>query len=635
MKGNIRKILLSSLMCAAMALAACGNANTVTVSDVSASSTTGESVENRTQTVTVREEDTLSDPSDSSREATGSFSIDGGSVSQEGSVYTISQAGEYTLSGRLDGQLVVNLSEEDQVKLILNNTLIYCTDGAPILVTGGDEIEIEAAAGSYNVIADGRDSSTAENEEYDAAVYVECDLKMSGSGILIVDGSFENGIKSKDDVTLKNLTLKISAVGNAIKGNDSVKIKSGNIILISTDSDGIKTKNTDVSSKGNQRGTVTIESGHVDIYAASDGIDASYNAEITGEDAVLNIFTADYANGDTPSAQITAVQVGGAQARGMGPGGFGGFGENSFEGTSSGKDNDGSYKGIKAGNEIIISGGSIVIKAADDGLHANGGDELENGSDGTGNVTVSDAEITITSSDDGIHADNTINIISGTVNVAQSHEGIEANQILVSGGSTFVYATDDGMNANGSLTTPLIQISGGYVDVTTSSGDTDGVDSNGNIAVTGGFLIVKGGSANGNMAGSIDADGSVSVTGGTVVALGGVCTTPGNGSVNTFISSGTSFEAGSYSVTDSEGEEILSFELTGNYSSCWISSDKIETGETYTLTCDGAVVLSWTQESSTVGSSGNSGMGGGPGGSFGGFGNDFGGGSSGGRGPGR
>ena len=635
MKGNIRKILLSSLTCAAMALAACGNANTVTVSDVSASSTTGESVENRTQTVTVREEGTLSDPSDSSREATGSFSVNGGSVSQEGSVYTISQAGEYTLSGRLDGQLVVNLSEEDQVKLILNNTLIYCTDGAPILVTGGDEIEIEAAAGSYNVIADGRDSSTAENEEYDAAVYAECDLKMSGSGILIVDGSFENGIKSKDDVTLKNLTLKISAVGNAIKGNDSVKIKSGNIILISTDSDGIKTKNTDVSSKGNQRGTVTIESGHVDIYAASDGIDASYNAEITGEDAVLYIFTADYANGDTPSAQITAVQVGGAQARGMGPGGFGGFGENSFEGTSSGKDNDGSYKGIKAGNEIIISGGSIVIKAADDGLHANGGDELENGSDGTGNVTVSDAEITITSSDDGIHADNTINIISGTVNVAQSHEGIEANQILVSGGSTFVCATDDGMNASGSLTTPLIQISGGYVDVTTSSGDTDGVDSNGNIVVTGGFLIVKGGSANGNMAGSIDADGSVSVTGGTVVALGGVCTTPENGSVNTFISSGTSFEAGSYSVTDSEGEEILSFELTGNYSSCWISSDKIETGETYTLTCDGAVVLSWTQESSTVGSSGNSGMGGGPGGSFGGFGNDFGGGSGGGRGPGR
>ncbi len=635
MKGNIRKIILSSLMCAAMALAACGNANTVTVSDVSASSTTGESVENRTQTVTVREEGTLSDPSDSSREATGSFSVNGGSVSQEGSVYTISQAGEYTLSGRLDGQLVVNLSEEDQVKLILNNTLIYCTDGAPILVTGGDEIEIEAAAGSYNVIADGRDSSTAENEEYDAAVYAECDLKMNGSGILIVDGSFENGIKSKDDVTLKNLTLKISAVGNAIKGNDSVKIKSGNIILISTDSDGIKTKNTNVSSKGNQRGTVTIESGHVDIYAASDGVDASYNAEITGEDAVLYIFTADYANGDTPSAQITAVQVGGAQARGMGPGGFGGFGENSFEGTSSGKDNDGSYKGIKAGNEIIISGGSIVIKAADDGLHANGGDELENGSDGTGNVTVSDAEITITSSDDGIHADNTINIISGTVNVAQSHEGIEANQILVSGGSTFVYATDDGMNASGSLTTPLIQISGGYVDVTTSSGDTDGVDSNGNIVVTGGFLIVKGGSANGNMAGSIDADGSVSVTGGTVVALGGVCTTPGNGSVNTFISSGTSFEAGSYSVTDSEGEEILSFELTGNYSSCWISSDKIETGETYTLTCDGAVVLSWTQESSTVGSSGNSGMGGGPGGSFGGFGNDFGGGSGGGRGPGR
>ena len=273
-----------------------------------------------------------------------------------------------------------------------------------------------------------------------------------------------------------------------------------------------------------------------------------------------------------------------------------------------------STKGIKADNEILIAGGTITVQSTDDAIHANNDVALENGASGLGNVTVSDGRLTLTSGDDGIHGDGTVTVDGGTIDVLSSYEGIEGNLVYFNGGTVYVYATDDGVNAKSGLSTPLIQVNDGYLQVTTRSGDTDGIDSNGNYVQTGGFVLVLGGSSQGSMAGSVDVDGSVTVTGGTIVALGGICETPSNGSVNTYVSSGTSFSAGSYVLKDSDGTEVLTFTLTGSYSSCWIASSALALGKTYTLYKDGSQVLSWTQSSSTEGSSGYGSWGGGPGG---------------------
>ena len=147
--------------------------------------------------------------------------------------------------------------------------------------------------------------------------------------------------------------------------------------------------------------------------------------------------------------------------------------------------------------------------------------------------------------------------------------------------------------------------------MTTPSGDTDAIDSNGNFVQTGGYVLVKGGSSSGSMAGSVDVDGSISVTGGAIVALGGICETPSSGSVNTYISSGTSFSSGSYELTDSSGNVILSFTLDSTYRSVWLASDAIVLKETYSIKKDGSELLSWTQSSSTVGSAGGGSWGGG------------------------
>ena len=187
------------------------------------------------------------------------------------------------------------------------------------------------------------------------------------------------------------------------------------------------------------------------------------------------------------------------------------------------------------------------------------------------------------------------------MNVVESHEGLEGNVITVSGGETYVYGDDDGINACAGTSTALVHITGGRLEVTTPSGDTDAIDSNGSFTMSGGEVIVKGGASMGGLAGSIDVDGNVTVTGGTIIALGGISSVPANGSVNYYVSSGSSFQAGNYVLKSSDGSEIVSFVLDSSYSSVWIASDAFILNGSYELSKDGSSVLTWTQTSSAEG----------------------------------
>ena len=186
--------------------------------------------------------------------------------------------------------------------------------------------------------------------------------------------------------------------------------------------------------------------------------------------------------------------------------------------------------------------------------------------------------------------------------------------IYFNNGETYIYATDDGVNAKSGNATPLIQINGGFLKVTTKSGDTDGLDSNGNIVQNGGFVLVQGGSDMGGMAGSVDLDGTISVTGGTMVALGGICETPSGGdNCCTVLMNGQSFAAGEYTVTDGS-KTLFSFTVDGSYQNGWIASETLSQGGSYQLLKDGSSVYSWSQSSQSVGSGGGGGWGPGGGG---------------------
>ena len=661
---------------------------------------------------------------------TGEFSItstDGSTITQNDSVYTITQAGEYTVTGLLsEGQIVVNADDNAEISIILNGTSITCSNSSPIYIKNADNVKIKSEENTYNCIVDARaeaddNSDNSSSENGNAAIYAACDLKLVGKGALSVTGNYNNGIQSKDDISIKNVTIKVNAVNNAIKGNDEVAIESGEIIAISRKGDGIKTSNSSLSTKGKQKGNVIISGGNIDIYAACDGIDAAYGVDVSG-DGNLNIYTDTYSDyseavaadnsGSSISTPDSSASNPGSSASSPGSSASNPGSSNQNQGSSSksssnatmmtytttantdnqnngsvgtppdmnnaqnngnmgnppdmnntqnngntgnppdmnnsssnsgnnrdmkgnfsggnraangmpGNNSSGnsskksySTKGIKAESEINISGAAINISSTDDGIHANSDSGvLETGEDGKGIISISGGTITISTGDDGIHADKELNITDGYINVLTSYEGLEAITINISGGQSFVYADDDGINActgDGS-STPLINITGGYVDVTTGSGDTDGIDSNGSYTQSGGMVLVKGGSSSGQVSGSIDVDGNITITGGTCIALGGICETPVN-SVNAYVFSSVSFNTGSYCVKDSSGNEIISFTLNNSYSNGWICTSALTTNTEYTLYCDGSSLTNWTQSAGTMGASNAGGFGGNQGG---------------------
>lgn len=590
---------------------------------------------------------------------TGDFTVtsdtsDG--VTQSGSVYTITKAGEYTVTGLLsEGQLIVDAGDEDEVTIVLNGTSITCSSGSPIYVKNASKVEIKSEDNSFNEVIDNRTEATEDSSDDagNAAIYATCDLKLVGKGALVVTGNYNNGIQSKDDLSIKNVIVKVTAVNNAVKGNDAVDIESGNIIAISAKGDGIKTSNSSLSNKGNQKGIVTITGGNIDIYAACDGIDASYGVDISG-DGNLNIYTDTYSeyseevtssgsssgtsasrnsSANKTASANTVSYVAASDTIANAPGGFGGGNMGGMDGQNGGNKAGGdrpgmpgdfnesgnssgqsySTKGIKAESEINISGFTINISSTDDGIHANSDSGvLETGEDGKGTIVINGGSITISSGDDGMHADKQLDVNDGYINVVTSFEGLEAITINLNGGKIYVYATDDGINActGDGKTSPIVNVTGGYIDVTTASGDTDGIDSNGNYVQTGGFVLVKGGSSSGNVSGSIDVDGTVTITGGTCVALGGVCETPIN-SANAYVLSSVSFSSGRYSLKDASGNEVISFTVDGSFSNGWICSDTLTTGTSYTLYRGSDSIADWTQESGTMGASGTGSFGGG------------------------
>lgn len=580
-------------------------------------------------------------------------------VTQSGSVYTITKAGEYTVAGLLsEGQLIVDAGDEDEITIVLNGTSITCSSGSPIYVKNASEVKIKSEENSFNEVIDNRTEATEDSSDdaVNAAIYATCDLKLVGKGALVVTGNYNNGIQSKDNLSIKNVIVKVTAVNNAVKGNDAVDIESGNIIAISAKGDGIKTSNSNISNKGNQKGIVTITGGNIDVYAACDGIDAAYVVDISG-DGNLNIYTDTYSeyseevtslgsssgtstsrnsSANKTASANTVSYVAASDTIANAPGGFGGGnmggmdgqnggnkagddrpgmpGDFNESGNSSGKSY--STKGIKAESEINISGFTINISSTDDGIHANSDSGvLETGEDGKGTIVINGGSITISSGDDSIHADKQLDVNDGYINVVTSYEGLEAMTINLNGGKIYVYATDDGINActGDGKTSPIVNVTAGYIDITTASGDTDGIDSNGNYVQTGGFVLVKGGSSSGNVSGSIDVDGTVTITGGTCVALGGICETPVN-SVNAYVLSSVSFSSGRYSLKDSSGKEVISFTVDSTFSNGWICSDTLVTGTSYTLYRGSDSIADWTQEAGTMGASGTGGFGGNMGG---------------------
>ena len=498
--------------------------------------------------------------------------VEGNGVILENNKVIIKSAGTYSISGTLsDGQLVVEAGDVDNVSLILNGVNINCSNSSAIYVKNSKNTYISLAEGSENQVTDGESYVLEDetNNEPNAAIFSKSDLFISGSGSLIVNANYNNGITSKDDLEVSEANLTVSAMHDGIRGRDSITIVSGNI-TIDAKGDGMKSNNDEDS----ERGYIEIQSGNINITSLEDGIQAETNLNII--DGIININS-----GGGSENSSTSTETWGQWQKPMG-------GETSNQSTA---EDTASAKGIKAGVSIKIDSGNINIDSSDDSIHSN--DKVE----------VNGGTINIASGDDGIHGDSTVDINNGTVYISKSYEGIEAQTININDGDINLVASDDGINAAGgndgssingrpgqnsfaSSGSGEINLNGGKI-VVDSSGD--GIDANGSIYMNGGTVIVNGPEDNGN--GALDYDGEFKITGGLLIAAGssGMAQSVSESSTQNAINVFTSLSKDNLiSIKDSSGKEVITFAPSKNSQSVVISSPNIKMGETYTISTGGS-----------------------------------------------
>lgn len=573
---NLKKIM-ASLLVASTVLGACSSKAATSASDsasasksdnssaqvenlATSSSSATETLDNYYGTYEEEDLDTSYDEDSATKITLGTTSeVSGDGATVADQVVTINAAGTYVVSGTLtDGQLVVNVGKEDKVHLILDGVDITNTSGPAIDIEQGEKIITTLAPDSENTLADGENYELADGEtEPDATFYSKEDLVINGSGSLTVAGNYSNGIRSKDDLILISGTYNVTAQNNAIKGKDSVAIRGGDYTLTTTAGDGIQANNAEDAEKG----YVAIDGGSFAITSGQDAIQAETNLSLQ-------------------NAQMTLQTAAGAGSTNL--------------------DAEGSYKGLKAGGALVVASGNYELNTADDALHA----------DDT--VAINGGTITAATGDDGIHGDNSVTINEGTVTISQSYEGIEAAEIYFKGGEVNVTAADDGINAGGGSDTEstgqfgadsfagggpgggdqaddskFIEVSGGVIQV---SAEGDGVDSNGNITMTGGTLLVNGPVSGGN--GALDYNGTFVQSGGTLMAAGtsdmasNISDSSSQTAVDIYFNSNQS--AGTLvTLTDSSGKLVAGFVPAKDFANLVISTPDLTQNEALTLAVGG------------------------------------------------
>ena len=166
--------------------------------------------------------------------------------------------------------------------------------------------------------------------------------------------------------------------------------------------------------------------------------------------------------------------------------------------------------GLEANNSVSVSDGTLAIVAQKDGIHSGDDDD-----DTVGSIYVAGGTFDLQAGSDGMRATTLLEIDAGNVTIS-APEGLEATYVQVKGGTIDIAATDDGINAttkSASMGTPTIEMTGGDVTIRMGQGDTDALDTNGNLIISGGSLDITAQFA-------FDFDGTSSFTGGTVTVNG-------------------------------------------------------------------------------------------------------------------
>ena len=474
--------------------------------------------------------------SGSQAETTGELEVGDGYIK-------IENGGDYVLSGDYSGQIIVE--SEENVHLILSGVTVY-NPMSPIYVKSAKNVCITLATGTVNTISDSSEYTYEDGEdEPAAAVYSKADLTINGDGELIVNANYDKGIHSKDDLKIISGKITVNSVGDAIKGKDCLLIKDGEI-TITTGVDGLKSNN----DSNEEKGYVIIEGGKIKISAGDDAVHAESWLIVYG-------------------GEINITEC---------------------------------YEGLE-GKKVEIYGGDINIVSSDDSINA------ASGSSGDTDFTIPDRDFNFSNfnSEDG----QTPPEMSDSDNTDGTRPEMPSGDFTTGDGQTppdkpagdgtgddstssgfgkggFGGFGGFGGGGNGGFNEHAedgvyIKIFGGNI---TLSGGNDVLDSNGTLEITGGTITVN----NPNMVvyGEpdciIDVNGTATVSGGTFIAYSRGATSASQAFTVPYITSSVTESGVSVTVKDSSGQTVIEIASAEKCSTLYIASDKLTSGETYTVT---------------------------------------------------
>ncbi len=476
---------------------------------------------------------------------------------------TITAPGAYLVQGKIQGQLIIDAEDAD-VYLLLDGVSITSPDGPALHVKAAHEVFITLAEGTVSTLTDSAAYTLPDGEdEPDGALFSKADLALNGEGTLQVVGQYNDGIVSKDSLTIASACVQVESVGDGIRGKDSLTVYRATL-NVTAGQDGLKSTNDKDSSKG----WVSLMESDITIQSANDGVQAE--TELTVNGGMMTIVSGGGCQAEYRQELAAPVRKGDAAQ---------------LEDEAEEEDEDApSTKGLKATNIDIIDG-TFIISSRDDAIHANGSITLEGGS------------FTLSSNDDAIHADDNFTILDGDVLITECYEGIEASHMTFAGGRTDVTAIDDGWNAANKAAAEAesgrkkkshdfsLTVSGGEHTILAGG---DAIDSNGDMLFSGGITLA----ASSNTLKEVPIDYpevcSCKVAGGILAATGAYGKNTQNvnqteGQASVLIKWKEEQAAGTLISLSMEGKTLFTLSPKANFKCLIFSAPDVQTGSSLTV----------------------------------------------------
>ena len=547
---------------------------------------------------------------------------------------------------------------------LTDNTENTLTDGENY--TSGDENEKGCITSRDNLEIKGS-GSLSVNGNYNHGIFSSNSIEI-GNGNITVNAK-NDGIHANDTLAISGGTVNVTAEGDGIQAEEILDISDGEVNVTTTGEVKASTSN-DFGGRGemkdlsqmtddeiqsmreqmnNNQFTQTEESDDSED-TSSKGIKADWMLDISGGEVTVN--STDHAIHCASDINITGGTLNLSSESKKGISGHGDVTIDDGDITITK-----STEGIESKKTLTINGGDIDITASDDGLNSGGTGANQNGgfgggtnmqfgqqgdrgqigrpnSNGQGGNQMTPPEMPSDQNGNQMTPPEMPSNQNGNQmtpsEMPSDQNGGQMTPPEMSNGQNGNQMTPPEMpnGQNGNQMTPPnmqqaegneqdsehhIQINGGNIKIVA---DADGIDSNGSLFINGGTVTVDAQATGAESA--FDTDGAFIVNGGTIIGVSGsgMDESPNSYSAQNVILAYTTSQISAgdeVKITDSNGKTIAEYTAVKGGSKIVYSSDKLKTGETYTVYASGEEVGSAEIESSItkIGTKSNSGFGGG------------------------